>query len=69
MCAVLSFFLITKSSFIFKVLMAESMKMAAFWVVAPCRLVEVYFRYACCLIIRVIRCLHHHPDDGGSKYL
>jgi hypothetical protein len=38
----------------FQVLMVASMKMAVFWVVAPCSLVEVYrcFRGACCL---------HHP--------
>jgi hypothetical protein len=32
--------------------MAASMRMAVFWVVAPCSLVEVYqrFRGACCLI-------------------
>jgi hypothetical protein len=43
--------------------MAVSMKMAVFWVVAPCSLIEVYqcFRRACYL--------HHCPDDGGSKYL
>jgi hypothetical protein len=34
-------------------------KMAVFWVVAPCSLVEVYqrFRGPCCL---------HHQDDGSS---
>jgi hypothetical protein len=42
------------------------LKMAVFWVVASCSLVEVYwhFRGACCL--------HHQgdcPDDGDSKYL
>jgi hypothetical protein len=37
----------------FEVLTAVSMKMAVFWVVAPCRLVEVDDR----------------PDDGGSKDL
>jgi hypothetical protein len=39
------------------------MKMAVFWVVAPCSLVKVYRRFggACCLY-------HHRPDDGGSKY-
>jgi hypothetical protein len=43
----------------FEVLMALTMKMAVFWVVAPCRLVEVY------------QCFRgtHHPDDGGSKHL
>jgi hypothetical protein len=36
--------------------MVASMKMAVFWVVVPCSLVEVYqcFRDACCL---------HHQDD------
>jgi hypothetical protein len=35
----------------FEVLTVVSMKMAVFWVVAPCGLVEVYqhFRGACCL--------------------
>jgi hypothetical protein len=35
----------------FQVLTAASMKMAIFWAVAPCSLVEVYrrFRGACCL--------------------
>jgi hypothetical protein len=34
-------------------------KMAVFWVVAPCSLVEVYhrFRGPCCL---------HHQDDRGA---
>jgi hypothetical protein len=35
----------------FEVLTVVSMKMALFWVVAPCSLVEVYQR----------------PDNGGSK--
>jgi hypothetical protein len=40
----------------FQVLTAASTKMAVFWDVAPCSLVEVYrlFRGACCL---------HHQDD------
>jgi hypothetical protein len=35
----------------FEVLTAVSMKIAVFWVVAPCSLVEVYqrFRGPCCL--------------------
>jgi hypothetical protein len=45
------------------------MKMAVFWVVAPCGLVEVYrsFRDVCCL--------HHQgdealrPDNGDTKHL
>jgi hypothetical protein len=38
--------------------MAVSMKMAVFWVVAPCSLVEVYQRF------RGPRCLHHQGYDG-----
>jgi hypothetical protein len=53
----------------FEVLMVASMKMAVFWVVAPCSLVEVYqlFTGACCL--------HHQgesthcPDNRVSKHL
>jgi hypothetical protein len=43
--------------------MVVSTKMAVFWVVALCSLVEVYrFRGPCCL--------HHQgPDYGGSKDL
>jgi hypothetical protein len=37
--------------------------MAVFWVVALCSLVEVYQRF------RGPFCLHHRPDDGGSKNL
>jgi hypothetical protein len=37
----------------FEVLKAASMKMAVFWVVTPCRLVEVYQR------LRGTYCLHH----------
>jgi hypothetical protein len=39
------------------------MKMAVFWVVAPCSLVDVYrrFRDACCLRHQS----DHHPDDGA----
>jgi hypothetical protein len=38
----------------FQVLTVVNMKMAVFWVVAPCSLVEVY---------------HHFRGDGGSKHL
>jgi hypothetical protein len=41
----------------FEVLTAVSMKMAVFWVVAPCSLVEVYQRFRC----------PFSPDVGGSK--
>jgi hypothetical protein len=39
------------------------MKMAVFWFVTSCGLVEVYqcFRGTCCL--------HHGPDDAGSQDL
>jgi hypothetical protein len=37
----------------FRILTAASMKMAVFWIVAPCRLVEVT----------------HRADGGGSKHL
>jgi hypothetical protein len=43
----------------------EISRMAVFWVVAPCSLVEVYQRF------RGPCCLHHQSpdrsDDGGSK--
>jgi hypothetical protein len=51
----------------FEVAMAANIKMAAFWVIAPCSLVKAYqhFRDSCCL--------HHQsdggPEDGRSKYL
>jgi hypothetical protein len=43
-------------------------KMAVFWVVVSCSLVEVYQRFRCSY------CLHHQgdahrPDDGDSKDL
>jgi hypothetical protein len=43
----------------FEVLTAVSTKIAVFWVVAPCSLVEVYQRFRDT----------HRPDDGGSKDL
>jgi hypothetical protein len=39
-----------------------NLKMAVFWVVAPCSLVEVYQRF------RGTCCLHHEGDDGSSMY-
>jgi hypothetical protein len=48
----------------FQVLTAASMKMAVFWVLVPCSLVELYRRF------RGAFCLHHHrPDNGGSKHV
>jgi hypothetical protein len=42
----------------------EILKMAVFWDVAPCSLVEVYRRF------RGASCLHRdRPDDGGSGQL
>jgi hypothetical protein len=42
------------------------MKMAVFYVVEPCRLMEVYIpKIRASSNIRLI----HHPDDGDSKYL
>jgi hypothetical protein len=52
----------------FEVLTAASMKVAIFWVVAPCSLVNVYRRF------RGTCYLHQQgdddrPDDGDSKCL
>jgi hypothetical protein len=49
--------------FVNEILTVASIKMAVFWVVALCSLVEVCRRFtgACCF--------HHHddcPNDGGS---
>jgi hypothetical protein len=41
----------------FEILTAASMKMAVFWVVALCSLVEVYRRF------RGTCCLHHQGDE------
>jgi hypothetical protein len=41
----------------FEVLTAVSMKIAVFWVVAPCSLVEFYQRF------RGPCCLHHQGDE------
>jgi hypothetical protein len=39
------------------------LRMAVFWVMAQCSLVDVYRRF------RDTCCLHHQGDDGGRKYL
>jgi hypothetical protein len=46
----------------FEVLMTASIKMAVFWVLAPCSLAQVYRRFgdACC---------QHHQGDECSKHL
>jgi hypothetical protein len=41
----------------FEVLTAASMKMAVFWIVAPCSLVEVYRHF------RSVSCLHRQGPD------
>jgi hypothetical protein len=55
----------------FEVLTAVNMKIAVFWVVAPCSLVEVYQRfrgpYDCLLGRSAV--MTHRPGDGGSKNL
>jgi hypothetical protein len=48
----------------FQVLTAASMKITAFWDVAPCSLAEVYRRF-----LRAYCLNHHGPDDGRSKHL
>jgi hypothetical protein len=49
----------------FEVLTAVSTRMAVFWVVAPCSLVEVYQRFrGPCYLSDTYR-----PEDGGSKDL
>jgi hypothetical protein len=57
----------TKEWVRFKVLTAASIKMAVFWAIAPCSLVEVYRRVrgACCLRRQCDKC----SDNGGSKHL
>jgi hypothetical protein len=47
------------------------MKMAAFWVLAPCSLVEVYQRFGGAARVEPFPHgrLTHRPDDGGSKDL
>jgi hypothetical protein len=43
----------------FEVLTAVGTKMAVFWVVSPCSLVEIYQRF------RGPCCLHHQGDEQG----
>jgi hypothetical protein len=45
----------------FEVLTAVSTKMAVFWVVGPCNLVEVYQRFRG-------PCLHHQGDELVNFY-
>jgi hypothetical protein len=47
----------------FQVLAVASMKIGAFWDVAPCSLIRVDRRF------RGTYCLIHHPDDRGSMHL
>jgi hypothetical protein len=59
----ISYAVLTVEGIRFQVLTAVGTKMAVFWVVAPCSLIEIYqhFRGPCCL--------QHQGDDGGSKVL
>jgi hypothetical protein len=47
----------------FQVLMVASVKMIAFWDIAPCSLVVVDQRFS------GAQCLHHQGNDGGSTHL
>jgi hypothetical protein len=47
----------------FQVLMAVSMKMIAFWDIAPCSLVEIY------RCLRVAYWLHLRPDNGDGTHI
>jgi hypothetical protein len=49
-----------KNLVVFEVLTEVSMKMAVFWVVAPCSLAEVYQRF------RGPCCLHHQGDEPSA---
>jgi hypothetical protein len=53
----------------FHVLKAASIKMAVFWVVSPCSLVEIYRRFRHTCYLHLLGDEAHRPDDGGSKYL
>jgi hypothetical protein len=46
-----------------EILKFRPVKTSIFSDVAPCSVVEVYWRY------RGAYCHHHRPDDGGSKHL
>jgi hypothetical protein len=50
---------------IFQILTAASMKITAFWNVAPCSLAEV----TDVLEVLAASIILHRPDDGGSKHL
>jgi hypothetical protein len=47
----------------FQVLTVASMKIRAFWDIAPCGLLGVDLRF------RDAYCLHHQGDDGGNTHL
>jgi hypothetical protein len=55
-----------KSSVIFQILMAASLKMTAFWDIAPCSLAEVdrRFRGAYCLRYQAIRPIRRNTPEG-----
>jgi hypothetical protein len=43
--------------------LTKNLKMAAIWDIATCSLVQVH------RLFRGAYCLHHRPDDVGSKHL
>jgi hypothetical protein len=65
--AVSVFLFVVVSSWFSFLWIVPIMKLAVFWVVAPCSLVEVYqrFRGTCCLHYQD----DNRSDDGGCKYL
>jgi hypothetical protein len=52
----------------FEVLTAASVKMAVFWAVAPCNLVQVT-DVSEALAALIIRAMTHHRDEEGSRWL
>jgi hypothetical protein len=44
-------------------------KMAVVWVVAPCSLIEMYWRQRCLLPLKLRGWAQHRPDDGHRKYV
>jgi hypothetical protein len=52
----------------FVTLLVFILKMAVFWIVTPCSLVEVT-NVSEVLAASIIRAITHRPDDGGSKDL
>jgi len=56
----------TRQNMIFQFLTAASMKITAFWDIAPCGLVVVERRFRDAYCLRHLGDLIHRPDDGVS---